>query len=307
MQYFKHQSNMRHDIKIKRIISKYGLEGYGLYNLIIESITESLSTDSPLPDLQETCEDIAEFYNGNTAKINEIMSYMLNQGLFDLDELTGKVLCNKVYKFLDTSQTRSEKVREMIKAYKTASKIGVSDMSGRSLPNMKEEEEKRTEEETEQNRKEEEKNSPPSPDPDSNRQRFIEIKNHWKSKKNLPQSKLLDANMSVGHEALDMLKVFPNEDIFKAINNFDKCFTKIEAKYRIKSFSNFMTIERIELWLSDATVEEYYPKEISINQKEINKIDEFLEIVKTNYSDEQKKPYLEKRERFVKLLEAENG
>ncbi len=157
------------------------------------------------------------------------------------------------------------------------------------------------------NREEVKQDSPPSPDPDSNRQRFIEIKNHWKSKRNLPQSKLLDANMSVGHEALDMLKVFPNEDIFKAIDNFDKCFTKIEAKYRIKSFSNFMTIERIELWLSDATVEEYYPKEKSVNQKEIDKIDEFLEIVKTNYSEEQKKPYLEKRERFVKLLEAENG
>ncbi|MCP4356301.1 MAG: DUF1376 domain-containing protein, partial [Proteobacteria bacterium] len=77
--------------------------------------------------------------------------------------------------------------------------------------------------------KEEKKDSPPSPDPDSNRQRFIEIKNHWKSKRNLPQSKLLDANMSLGHESLDMLKVFPNEDIFKAIDNFDKCFTKIEA------------------------------------------------------------------------------
>ena len=64
---------MRHDVKIKRVISKYGLEGYGLYNLALESITESLSTASPLPDLQETCEDIAEFYNGNTAKINETM------------------------------------------------------------------------------------------------------------------------------------------------------------------------------------------------------------------------------------------
>ncbi len=47
MQYFKHQANMRHDIKIKRLINKYGLEGYGLYNLIVESITESLSTAEP--------------------------------------------------------------------------------------------------------------------------------------------------------------------------------------------------------------------------------------------------------------------
>ena len=63
------------------MISKYGLEGYGLYNLILESITESLSNDKPLPELHENCEDIAMFYNGNTSKINEMMMYMINQGL----------------------------------------------------------------------------------------------------------------------------------------------------------------------------------------------------------------------------------
>ena len=119
MQYFKHMSNMRHDIKIKRVISKYGLEGYGLYNLILESITENLTTDSPNPDLQESCADIAEFYNGDTTKINEIAAFMMNQGLFELDEVTSRILCTKLYKFLEASQTRSEKIREMIKKYKT--------------------------------------------------------------------------------------------------------------------------------------------------------------------------------------------
>jgi len=161
MIYFKHQSNMRHDIKLKRVIARYGLEGYGLYNLILESITESLSTDSPLPDLQEDCEDIAEFYNANTAKINEIMNFMINQGLFDLDEITGHVMCAKLYKFLDTSQTRSEKLREMIREYKNqinpleiennqVSQI-VSDISER-----KEKKRRRKEEETEEETEEEE-------------------------------------------------------------------------------------------------------------------------------------------------------
>ncbi|MBW1853067.1 MAG: DUF4373 domain-containing protein [Deltaproteobacteria bacterium] len=120
---------MRHDVKIKRVISKYGLEGYGLYNLALESITESLSTGSPMPDLQETCEDIAEFYNGNTAKINEMMNYMINQSLFELDEMSGSVLCTKLYKFLDTSQTRSTELRAMIKGFKQANKPQLEDMS----------------------------------------------------------------------------------------------------------------------------------------------------------------------------------
>jgi len=119
MQYFKHMTSMRHDIKIKRLISKFGLEGYGLYNLIIESIVENISTESPLPELSETCEDMAEFYNGNTAKINEIVAFMLNQGLFELNEITGRVLCGKVYKFLEQSQTRSKEIRDLIAQYKT--------------------------------------------------------------------------------------------------------------------------------------------------------------------------------------------
>jgi hypothetical protein len=109
---------MRHDVKIKRLISKYGIEGYGLYCLILESIVEKLTTDSPNPDLQETCEDIADFYNGNTAKINEIASFMVNQELLEVDELTTRLTCHKVYKFLEQNQTRSEEIRKLINSYR---------------------------------------------------------------------------------------------------------------------------------------------------------------------------------------------
>lgn len=117
MLYFKHMSNMRNDSRMKRVISRYGLEGYGLYNIVVESIAENISTETPLPDLEETCEDLASFYNGDTARINEIMSYMVNQGLFEISELTGRVLCSKIYKFLQSSQTRSGEIRTLIKNY----------------------------------------------------------------------------------------------------------------------------------------------------------------------------------------------
>jgi hypothetical protein len=111
-------TTMRHDIKLKRLISKYGLEGYGLYNLILESIVEDLSDCSPLPGLQETCEDIAEFYNGNTTKINEMVNFMINQKLFELSDIDGQILCKKIYKYLETSATRSESLRKLIRSYK---------------------------------------------------------------------------------------------------------------------------------------------------------------------------------------------
>ncbi|MCP4230262.1 MAG: DUF4373 domain-containing protein [bacterium] len=151
MQYYKHMSNMRNDVKLRRVINRYGLEGYGLYCLILESITESLTTQSPIPDLQETCADIAEFYNGDTTRVNEMVSFMLNNDLFELDDYTQRVVCNKLYKFLESNQTRSKQVREMIKAYKGTSNLPQIDVSQTVSDRCEEEnrtEEKRTEENT---------------------------------------------------------------------------------------------------------------------------------------------------------------
>ena len=39
--YFKHDSNARNDPKIKSLISKYGLEGYGRFWVVIEMLRES--------------------------------------------------------------------------------------------------------------------------------------------------------------------------------------------------------------------------------------------------------------------------
>ena len=118
MQYFKHMSNMRNDVKLRRVITRYGIEGYGLYNIILESITETLTTNSPMPDLQETCADLAQFYNGDTTRIDEMVSFMLHNGLFEVDEISRRITCKKIYKFLEASQIRSIEIREMITKYK---------------------------------------------------------------------------------------------------------------------------------------------------------------------------------------------
>lgn len=39
--YFKHDANARHDPKIKALINKYGIEGYGRFWIIIEMMREA--------------------------------------------------------------------------------------------------------------------------------------------------------------------------------------------------------------------------------------------------------------------------
>jgi hypothetical protein len=114
-------TNMRHDVKMRRLINKFGIEGYGLYCAILESIVETMDTSNPIPDLEENSHDIATFFKMDTVRVEEIMLFCMTQGLFDQDELTGSLLCHKVYKFLESSQTRSKEMRAMISAYKKSS------------------------------------------------------------------------------------------------------------------------------------------------------------------------------------------
>jgi hypothetical protein len=152
MKFYKHMTNMRHDPRIKRLISRYGIEGYGLYNIILETIAERIDDETPLPILQENCEDLADFYNGNTAKINEIVCFMVNQNLFEVEEIEGKILCGKIYKFLESSSTRSEAIRRLIKAYKNVSETQLLTYNqvSQTVSDKSEEENRR-----EQNRQEE--------------------------------------------------------------------------------------------------------------------------------------------------------
>jgi predicted phage replisome organizer len=120
---------------------------------------------------------------------------------------------------------------------------------------------------------------PEKTNPDVNRQRLAEIKEHWKSLTGLPQSKLLDVNNRIDSDLLETLMIFPNDDIILAINNYSKCLEKIEPKYRIKSFTNFMCPKKIETWSSDAAVEEYFPKNGSKNKMSDEEAKEAAKII----------------------------
>ncbi|HSA75850.1 MAG TPA: Lin1244/Lin1753 domain-containing protein [Candidatus Nitrosocosmicus sp.] len=133
MLYFKHQSDMRHDPMVRRIIRRFGMDGYGLYCLILETITEDLSTEKPLPNLRETAQDIAETFNMQLNRVEEIITFMAQNDLIEI--VNNVVTCNKIYKYLEQSQTRSAAIRSMIGSYKA---MLVSDTPCASVTNMKE-------------------------------------------------------------------------------------------------------------------------------------------------------------------------
>jgi hypothetical protein len=109
-------SNMRHDPKVKRLIRKYGSDGWTVYTAIVESIVESLDPINQIvPFLQENSDDIAFEFSIDSKRVEEITYYCKTQGLFEID-LEGVVFCFKIYNYVDEYFTKSQKHKEQFAA-----------------------------------------------------------------------------------------------------------------------------------------------------------------------------------------------
>lgn len=117
MQYFKHSSSMHEDPAIKRLMKTHGLEGYGLYNYILELITLRVTNDSPIPTLPETPEELSLTVPLPEEKIAEILADLTKWHLLSYNEVTLRYECTKLYKYFQTSQTKSPAIRCLITQY----------------------------------------------------------------------------------------------------------------------------------------------------------------------------------------------
>jgi DnaD/phage-associated family protein len=77
--YFPHFCNARHDRKIKRIQKDLGLEGYGIFFMLLEVLREQTDLTYPLTDIDL----LADEFGTSAAKVDVIVK---NYGLFDVDE-----------------------------------------------------------------------------------------------------------------------------------------------------------------------------------------------------------------------------
>ena len=117
MKWFKHVSDLRYDTRIRRLVNRHGVAGYGLYCFVLEAITMSLETDSPTPELEDTAQDLADYLRMEVDEVEAILTFCLDQGLFDMNPSNGHLRCNKIYKYLDKSTTRNIELKNMIDNY----------------------------------------------------------------------------------------------------------------------------------------------------------------------------------------------
>ncbi len=119
MIWFKHDSNAATDAKIKKLLIKYGAEGYAIYFHCLELIVSDISETNITFELEHDSEIIADDLKirgtseqSGQDRVNEIMKYIILLGLFE--ENQGRIYCYKVLKRLDSSMTSNIKMRKLI-------------------------------------------------------------------------------------------------------------------------------------------------------------------------------------------------
>lgn len=92
------------------------MEGYGLYWFCLEMIASEVSKEKFTFELEHDCEIIAHISGIHYERVNEMMTYMVNLGLFESD--AGVITCLKMAKRLDQSMTSNPEMRKIINSVK---------------------------------------------------------------------------------------------------------------------------------------------------------------------------------------------
>ena len=100
MKWFKHSGNASRDAKLAKVISEYGLTGYGLYFYCVELIAGKTDADDLTFELEHDAALIASWTGTDTILVEKIMHRCIELGLFELAD-NGHITCFKLIKWSD--------------------------------------------------------------------------------------------------------------------------------------------------------------------------------------------------------------
>ena len=112
MKWFRHDSDSHIDTKIKKLKNKYGITGYGLYWYCLELIAGKVSRNNITFVLEDDAEVIAIDWGLDQLKVQEIMTYMCELGLFEHNE--GSITCLKLALRLDDTNSRNPEIKNIL-------------------------------------------------------------------------------------------------------------------------------------------------------------------------------------------------
>lgn len=136
--YFPHDADMRNDPRIKALRRKFGIEGYGVYAMLLEFLTDADYFEFKNDAL--TLEIIAGDFDIETDKLTSILQYCFQLDLFQMDEKTSIISCKSLDKRLEPLLSKRKRDRNVvIDSDNTQSKVKESKVKKRKVKESKEE------------------------------------------------------------------------------------------------------------------------------------------------------------------------
>lgn len=112
MRWFKHETDARNSLKLRKVRRKYGADGYAIYWFCLEAIAYEVDKDNLTFELKEDAETIGFELAIQEKRVEEIMLYMIKIGLFETSRNT--ITCLKLAERLDKTMTNSPKMRKWL-------------------------------------------------------------------------------------------------------------------------------------------------------------------------------------------------
>ena len=138
MKWFQHQAKANRDTKLKKVLMRYGAEGYGMYWYCIEHICDTLEPRLTF-ELEHDVEILAHELKIDSVKVEEIMRYMVRLGLFE-EDANGIITCLKLARHLGDNITRNDALKAIIKRAKRSDIDHLSETVSDSMRLSKQEE-----------------------------------------------------------------------------------------------------------------------------------------------------------------------
>jgi hypothetical protein len=86
---------------------------------VLEGIAFDLEPEKPVPELEETAQDIAAFFNDDTLKVQEIIDDCVREGLLQVNPETKRILCLKLLAYLDNTLSQNPQVKAILSNFKS--------------------------------------------------------------------------------------------------------------------------------------------------------------------------------------------
>lgn len=94
MKWFKHDSAASMDAKLRKLMAKYGLQGYGLYWFCLELVAFNVDANNLTFELEHDADLISRQVQIHADLVQEMMQYMIDLGLFENNN--GIITCLKL-------------------------------------------------------------------------------------------------------------------------------------------------------------------------------------------------------------------